>query len=51
MVGQNAYFFKKNTNSVIILNHILFPDLNVKFMDNLVFFKRKVYPELHRTTS
>ena len=50
MVGQNAYFLK-HTNSVIIFNHILIPNLSVIFMDNLFSFKRKVYPELHRTTS
>ena len=40
--GANALFFK-NTNSLIMLNSILFSELSVIFEDNLASFNRKVY--------
>ena len=39
------------TNSVKMLNHILFPSLNDIFVGNLVSFNRKVYFEIDRSNS
>ena len=48
MMGQKALFFK-SMNSVIMLKAYLISTLKYYiFIDNLVSFNRKVYPELDR---